>query len=825
MKQIMTRSQVRTAVLASLFFLFSFSFSALECGANNIRIEGPVSTRVSGGVATTTFTVKWDNSWRDVHNWDAAWIFLKYKNMQNPWMPVKIKASGNTLTGNFKYENASPNPELTGVFVHRSTIGEGEADVTCSVKWATPYTQEQFDNEDVLVLVQALEMVYIPYGAFYVGDGVSQGSFPVTSVGGEEEMKAGSTTLANTYPKGYQAFYCMKYEVSQEQYATFLNMLTYAQQQAMIPGLTNLQAGDYIFGAKDAPSFRNGIIVSQVDPGKAYLFDNNLTLDANYGEPNDGKSLACNYMCVNDMLAYAAWAGLRPMSELEFEKVCRRPFPHRPDARELAWNSAEGIDAVTSVSNGGEANERVLSGNVNAGSRLTPAGPVRCGVFATNATSQRSAGASYWGVMEMSGNVKELCANVSNIVFYSTAHGDGIYSLNAWGTTPSYFGKRGGGFASEDEQLATSDRSEITLTSLTLRDSAAGFRLVRTVETKTAVTAGTIKAEGGKTTACQGESITIENVTPASVNVIPALTINYVWYVNGVAIPNSNDPNLTYEDCKGGISYAFVRRAYCAQGYADTPPVRIQGYNSDVNLNFSSISMDKCDVPNTAVTAVPVMPGGSFRWLYRDAAFTEGVSQSGNNSVYNAARSNFQGNTGTVEVICERTLDRCVTTKPLTVAVTPTLTCPTVMNDATGIEYPVVRIGCYCWMGKNMQANSNGRLCYNNTEANCTTYGGLYNQPNAVAVCNAVGDGWHLPSSGEWNSVSDDQKVLFNPERGGYYYNGAYNQLSTRGNWWSSTLYSGSNYYYSQFNGTTFTPNTSYWVNSYYLSVRCVRAY
>ena len=39
------------------------------------------------------------------------------------------------------------------------------------------------------------------------------------------------------------------------------------------------------------------------------------------------------------MLAYADWSGLRPLSELEYEKMCRVLYPELPSSPDYAWGS------------------------------------------------------------------------------------------------------------------------------------------------------------------------------------------------------------------------------------------------------------------------------------------------------------------------------------------------------------------------------------------------------------------------------------------------------------------------------------------------------
>ena len=51
----------------------------------------------------------------------------------------------------------------------------------------------------------------------------------------------------------------------------------------------------------------------------------------------------CNFLSWQDGYAYAGWAGLRPMTELEFEKACRGPL--NPVPHEHAWGSTEMVIA------------------------------------------------------------------------------------------------------------------------------------------------------------------------------------------------------------------------------------------------------------------------------------------------------------------------------------------------------------------------------------------------------------------------------------------------------------------------------------------------
>src|SRR5690349_9556313 len=57
-----------------------------ELFSNNLSISNVTYTL--GGTSTVTFDLKWDNGWcnkvSNAHNWDAAWVFIKFKDCANP---------------------------------------------------------------------------------------------------------------------------------------------------------------------------------------------------------------------------------------------------------------------------------------------------------------------------------------------------------------------------------------------------------------------------------------------------------------------------------------------------------------------------------------------------------------------------------------------------------------------------------------------------------------------------------------------------------------------------------------------------------------------
>ncbi|MBK9412221.1 MAG: hypothetical protein IPN61_02160 [Bacteroidetes bacterium] len=260
------------------------------------------------------------------------------------------------------------------------------------------------------VRVFAVEMVYVPEGdfnvakGFYVapsqccGGGSMNGSFnapgsnfPVINqrltpsltysdgtsatlrIKGDAGVDTNNDGVIDntTYPTGYRPFYCYKYELTEQQYADFLNTLTTAQISTL--GI----AGTSI-------TLTNGQYFSST-PNKA-----------------------CGNSNATKLFAFADWSGLRPISILEFNKASYGPIQpilhNNPyNIFYAAWNSSE----IPNNFGGGTSNLRDV------------------GFSANSTTTRGQAGASYYGIMDLTGNATEPVVKMNDYSF-SNVNGNGL---------------------------------------------------------------------------------------------------------------------------------------------------------------------------------------------------------------------------------------------------------------------------------------------------------------------------------------------------------------------------------------------------------------
>lgn len=916
-----------------IFILLAILFS-LSLQGNNVRLVKEASISATGivdNVALINMDIAWDNSWRDDFNWDAVYVFLKYKKKtETSWKHVFLMDGGHKMGADFEFQMAKSETTINkcmGIFIQRSAKGSGVSKVSLQLRWLITMnglTVVDFMNDNVEYQASCLEMVYVPVGAFCLGDGSSENTFqreyrPIlaewdclsrdTSVmsywasgnsasdayknyppenavnrinnrtdlqnawqstekgetiwqvdfkdkpkailyfgvsglykyeayrpkswelraknedtdwvtlwtGGQTEWYVGSNsypvqqalavnreklgnkkfryyqihvitsdypvvanniamtevdmslktndafvvdrgsgivmdketnlsskdgdtwsgTLQANYPTGFNSFYVMKYEVSQEQWVRFLNKLEYNQQKMRTVGerLDGLGVGRFVYGSTGNIACRNGIAVGSRDQG-AVVFVNNLMNDANgeYAQEDDGQTVACNYLSPADMLAYADWCGLRPLSEFEYEKMARPPYPSIPILNEWAGGDPNTIvrpsgnslvDARTASERLGKVNGKRV--NVNAGAALD--GPVRVGAMAEGAQSRTEAGASFWGVMDLSGNLSEIyyaCTNGHGRNFSDilAAHGNGTLVANTtaatagntdmttsyWPQTKESFILRGGNFKSMNEELAISDRSQYgKFSSIDKKDSTATFRLGHSVSKleATPTTARTVLTlmNGAESTTdgsaldsvCSQAPYIIRGTDVQQISDWKGGNYSYIWYKseNGALtwtiIPGEEGCNLTYKDFynESGTptSVYFKRRTVTREWSEETKYVHIKVINTGFTFNRikDTITMANHCLGYWVDTKTPA----TFIWKWNQETGAQMVNTTTTARIYDfyaPLRKDFGGksnkNAGEYErLTCEiNFMGRCVKKQDLTLYIQPR---PTTGNAST----------------------------------------------------------------------------------------------------------------------------------------------
>lgn len=522
-------------------------------GASYLRVD---VVEVNPGARSVTLDVVWAASWRDAENADAAWIVLKGTGSGETGeaSPLAI-ADTPEMISNDSSDGAAPafavSEDRVGFFVYRAASGQGDNRWRIQVPWTM---KRKMDLVDVAAF--GVEMIYVAAGPFQAGTTRSlrdrkaargDGWVPFTPpaplsalfqadpegedlYGGPYHVESeaaidigpeagslyyldaafldesftsgdGSGTLAAEFPKGYAGFFQMKYEVTEQQYVDFLNNLSDQQAQARFAPDSS---------SRRLPNERYGITTSE----------------GRFQTTHPHR--AASRLSWADGLAWADWMGLRPMTELEFEKSARGPEPAR--FREFVWGANEqqpggfildknilGPDGAAAIVEDGT--ERV-DGNIHIFMRpvegvdnlCTPGGDnyfprypacrslsggdagwgaLRVGVHGVDSQGSRMrAGAGYWGSMELGGNLAEQVVTLGHSQgrAFRGSHGDGRLDASGRATNTDwradadvlFYARRGAGWVSHPNHARIADRFGALSTRGRARFSASGFRGVRT---------------------------------------------------------------------------------------------------------------------------------------------------------------------------------------------------------------------------------------------------------------------------------------------------------------------------------------------------------
>lgn len=416
--------------------------------AQTVTLSNPVvsvTTSPDGPVMEAKVTLSWPLAWRDATNHDAAWVFVRAQSSNGSSRPVRLGAGAIRVVDQGIASAVPPAfsiPEDSlGFFVYPSAAHRGP------IHWTLAFPLDPSSlgrtnpsSSGVRWSVHGLEMVFIPEGSFYVGglsekaqsysaffqsdaagqpadlfQVTSEAAIPVGPRAGalfyNEGQYRGDAEgpIPATFPKGYAGFYIMKYELTQGQYATFLNHLRTGATHFR----ANISGRDY-YRERGTIRLENGRYVA--------------------GAPKR----AANFISWDDAMAFTDWAGLRPLTELEFTKAARGP--ERPELDAFPWGTNTTDRLIRYANDSGDPT--VLTG---------------FSLGEMTFSNRDQFGASFYGVMDLAGGMWERVITVGHPTgraFVGT-HGDGLLTGEGFATNSDWpkgyddeggFGYRGGGY-------------------------------------------------------------------------------------------------------------------------------------------------------------------------------------------------------------------------------------------------------------------------------------------------------------------------------------------------------------------------------------------
>ncbi|MBP7849510.1 MAG: hypothetical protein KA053_04480 [Lentimicrobiaceae bacterium] len=298
--------------------------------------------------------------------------------------------------------------------------------------------------------------------------------------------------------------------------------------------------------------------------------------------------------------------------------------------------------------------------------------------------------------------------------------------------------------------------------------------------------------------------------TTAEIQVCPAQTTTYIVIVSDVhgcmdsdevtvsvnAPPVADagqDTAICPGDCaqllaSGGTTYLWSTQATTA-GIQVCPTTVTKYYLTVTDLNACSavdsviVEMlplpdlpnagpDNLNIAGTTATLqanTPVIGSGQWSII---------IGQGGSFADDTVATTQFTGQVGqsymlvwTISTVCASLSDTVMIAFPYQQTF---VQCGDSLTDTRdGQIYPTVQIGTQCWMAKNLnlgtlitatseQMNNTTieKYCYNDNVSNCDIYGGLYQWDEMMDYTTTEGaqgicpDGWHLPTDGEWCTLT-----------------------------------------------------------------------
>lgn len=326
-----------------------------------VRLDNVTVSPRDAKTAVVTFDITWTNAYRYGSFHDATWVFFKARAKGSvDWRPVRLAADQVVNPTGYSCGDGTPlefvvpagNDPATGLgaggavgmFVRLAK--DGRASVAARKVTAVVELNTEHGTLNTSVRAFGIEMCYVGEGPYFLGtggkeanafhayvDGESGAATPPYRVTGTGAIPTGkqkgklwasgitpenNSEISALFPNGFAAFYCMKYPViNQALYAGFLNT---------IPAEV---AKKYWYDGYQ------GVTINRVGSGHPYTY---------VATTPDG---FCPWLSWRDCATVAAWAGLRPLTELEYEKALRGS--ENPTPREVGF-SYWGLGFLNSLS-------------------------------------------------------------------------------------------------------------------------------------------------------------------------------------------------------------------------------------------------------------------------------------------------------------------------------------------------------------------------------------------------------------------------------------------------------------------------------------------
>jgi hypothetical protein len=360
--------------------------------------------------AEVELVVKWRNAWSDERSHDAVWLVVRDRNRALAPI-VKLKPTGaRSLDGGTRAAQIAVSADGVGAFVRPVPAAASDRLDAVELRLALALAEPAAG----LLAAAGLEMVFIPAGAFEAGDAdpkarelssfyrAAEPGVPPTRFEVHDEREIAVADSAGAlwyesgrhpeyrgdqrgpipahYPKGTRAFYVMKREFHQSDYAEFLNAMTpeARARRRFVPRTEDKEVETSSLVERD------GRIVA-IAPRRPL-----------------------NFVTWDDSCALLDWCGLRPMSELEFEKAARGP--RAPMPLDFPWGTADAsavkrrVERSRDLRHAATADEAVV-----------------------DEARRVAVGASYYGVLDLAGSVWERVVSAGHPIgrAFRGTHGDG----------------------------------------------------------------------------------------------------------------------------------------------------------------------------------------------------------------------------------------------------------------------------------------------------------------------------------------------------------------------------------------------------------------